>query len=75
VEELALGEQARDGVLLVEWPERGIEALPAEHLLVIIEPSATEPAVREITLVAAGERYLSVIDGLQAAGMTHIRSS
>ena len=29
VEELALAEQAADGALLVEWPERGLEAFPA----------------------------------------------
>ena len=34
VEELALGELTEDGVLAVEWPERGEWALPAEDLVV-----------------------------------------
>lgn len=68
VEELALDQQAADGVLLIEWPERGIEALPEEHLLVVIDPSATEPRHRRITVVAHGERYARVLDGLGARG-------
>lgn len=64
VAELALDEQAADGVLLVEWPERGLEVLPEEHLLVAIEPSAERPNARRITLVAVGERYRHVLDGL-----------
>ena len=63
VEELALAEQASAGVLLVEWPERGIEALPAEHLLVRIEPTAAADE-RRLTFVAMDERYRRVLDGL-----------
>jgi tRNA threonylcarbamoyladenosine biosynthesis protein TsaE len=37
VEELALGELTEDGVLAVEWPERGDWALPAEDLYVGFE--------------------------------------
>ncbi len=65
VAELALGEQAADGVLLVEWPERGLDALPAEHLLVALEPQPDHEHGRRITLVAVGERYRRVLDGLQ----------
>lgn len=68
VEELALEEQARDGVLLVEWPERGVEVLPASHLLVVLEPAA-EGTARRITFVAVGERYRHILDALQAAGL------
>lgn len=68
VAELALAEQAADGVLLVEWPERGLDALPAGHLLVALEPVAGEPEERRITVVAAGERYRRVLDGLEAGG-------
>ena len=68
VDDLALEEQARSGVLLVEWPERGLEALPAEHLLVVLEPASDDVTARRITFVAVGERYLRVIDGLHAAG-------
>lgn len=66
VAELALDEQASDGVLLVEWPERGLEVLPEEHLLVVIEPSAERPQERRITLVAVGDRYRRVLDRLSA---------
>ncbi|MCY4641064.1 MAG: tRNA (adenosine(37)-N6)-threonylcarbamoyltransferase complex ATPase subunit type 1 TsaE [Chloroflexi bacterium] len=65
VEELALAEQASGGVLLVEWPERGIEALPAEHLLVRIEPGGAE-SERRFTFVAMGGRYRRILDALAA---------
>lgn len=68
VEHLHLEEQARDGVLLVEWPERGLEALPAEHLLIVIDPVAGKPKERRITIVASGARYERVLDGLGARG-------
>ena len=67
VEELALEEQARDGVLLVEWPERGVEVLPASHLLIVLEP--VEGAGRRLTFVAVGERYRHILDALRAAGL------
>ena len=68
VEELALAEQAANGVLLVEWPERGLEVLPREHLLVVIEPVEGEPKSRRFTVVGAGERYRHVLDGLVSRG-------
>lgn len=68
VDDLALGEQAADGVLCVEWPERAFEALPAEHLLVAIELDATDPKARRFTFVANGDRYRRVLDGLLAGG-------
>lgn len=68
VEDLALSEQAADGVLLVEWPERGLDALPAEHLLISIEIPEGAPTERRFTILGIGERYRRVIDGLQAAG-------
>ncbi len=69
VEELTLDQQAAEGVLLVEWPERGLEALPLEHVLVVLEPVSEEASARRITVVAAGERYKRVLDGLLAAGL------
>ena len=68
VEELALAEQAADGALLVEWPERGLEALPAEHLLVAIEFSPERDDERQLTFVAVGERYHRILDGLGGRG-------
>ncbi len=64
VEELALEEQARDGVLAVEWPERAIEVLPEEHLLIILEAVEDDPNARRITLVPRGPRAQQLIDGL-----------
>ena len=68
VEELALAEQAADGALLVEWPERGLEALPSEHLLVAIEFSRERDDERRLTFVAVGERYHRILDGLGGRG-------
>lgn len=68
VADLALEAQAADGVLLIEWPERGLEVLPEEHLLVVLDPSATNPRERRITIVANGERYRRILDGLGARG-------
>ena len=68
VEELALAEQATDGALLVEWPERGLEALPGEHLLVAIEFSPERDDERRLTFVAVGERYHRILDGLGGRG-------
>jgi tRNA threonylcarbamoyladenosine biosynthesis protein TsaE len=68
VAELELTAQAADGVLLVEWPERGLDALPDEHLLIVIELVEGEPDERRITLVANGARYQRVLDGLAGRG-------
>ena len=68
VEELALADQAADGALLVEWPERGLGALPREHLLVALEPVENAPDERRITLVALAERYRRVLDGIGRGG-------
>lgn len=68
VEDLALDQQAADGVLLVEWPERGLEALPAEHLLIVLELAEGSPSERRITVVASGDRYRRILDGLGARG-------
>lgn len=68
VRDLALAEQAGDGALLVEWPERGLGALPAEHLLVAIEPSPGREDERRLTVVAVGERYHRILDGLGGRG-------
>lgn len=51
---LDLANVSLDGVLLVEWPERGDPLLPVEHLLVRIEHAGTQE--RLITLIPRGER-------------------
>ncbi len=66
VEELRLEDQAGDGVLVVEWPERALEELPAEHLLIVLETNPDEPNARKLTCVASGVRYQQLLDGLQA---------
>ena len=52
----------------LEWPERGLEVLPAEHLLIVIDPVEGKPKERRITIVASGARYERVLDGLGARG-------
>lgn len=66
VAELHLEEQASDGVLVVEWPERALEELPAEHLLIVIETDPKQPDERRLTCVASGVRHQRLVDGLQA---------
>jgi len=55
VERLDLANASLDGVLLVEWPERGDGLLPAEHLLVRIEHAG--PEERRLAFVPRGRRY------------------
>jgi len=66
VEELRLDDQTADGVLVVEWPERAFDELPAEHLLIVIETDRQQPNARKLTCVASGVRYQQLLDGLQA---------
>ncbi len=68
VADLHLIEEAHDGVLLIEWPERGMGVLPGEHLLVILEGVEGEPKHRRITIASSGTRYDRVLDGLGARG-------
>ena len=56
-----IDERQREGVTLVEWPERLGDALPADRLDVRIDGTGDEP--RSITLVAGSDdyrRYLEV---------------
>ena len=66
VVDLHLEEQAADGILVVEWPERALDELPAEHVLIVIETDPQQPDVRRLTCVASGVRYQQLLDGLQA---------
>jgi tRNA threonylcarbamoyladenosine biosynthesis protein TsaE len=50
-----LDERQREGVTLVEWPERLGDALPASRLDVRIDGAGDEP--RSITLVAGSDDY------------------
>ncbi|MHB8577608.1 MAG: tRNA (adenosine(37)-N6)-threonylcarbamoyltransferase complex ATPase subunit type 1 TsaE [Dehalococcoidia bacterium] len=51
-----------EGVLIVEWPERGAGMLPAEHLLVEIEHLGD--AERRVALTAFGTRAAAIVRGL-----------
>jgi tRNA threonylcarbamoyladenosine biosynthesis protein TsaE len=53
--ELALEENAADGLLLVEWPDRAPQEMPPDHLLVRFE--LTGGRSRRVWLEGRGERY------------------
>ena len=62
VEELALGELTEDGVLAVEWPERGEWALPAEDIYVAFEVTGED--TRRLTFTAKTERGEALMAGV-----------
>ena len=62
VARLDLAKLSLDGVLLVEWPERGEGLLPEEHLLVRILHAG--PEERELTFVPRGARALELVSAL-----------
>ena len=53
--DLALEENAADGLLIVEWPEVAMSALPEEHLLLRFE--TVDFKTRRIHLEPHGARY------------------
>ena len=55
-----IDERQREGVTLVEWPERLGDALPAARLDVRIDGTGDEP--RSITLVAGSDSYRRYLD-------------
>jgi tRNA threonylcarbamoyladenosine biosynthesis protein TsaE len=61
--ELGLEENAQDGLLLVEWPDRAPEELPPDHLLVRFESTGAKS--RRITFEAAGTHYEDVLVRLE----------
>lgn len=63
--ELALEENARDGLLLVEWPEVALQELPPEHLMVRFEANGAKS--RKITFEAAGAHYEDVLKQFEAS--------
>jgi tRNA threonylcarbamoyladenosine biosynthesis protein TsaE len=65
VADLALEETAADGVLVVEWPDRAWEEMPAERLLVRLE--WTGDRARRLALEPRGARYHELADGLAAS--------
>jgi tRNA threonylcarbamoyladenosine biosynthesis protein TsaE len=57
--ELGLEENAADGLLLVEWPDRAPQEMPPDHLLVRFE--VTRHTSRRVTYAAHGERYEALL--------------
>jgi tRNA threonylcarbamoyladenosine biosynthesis protein TsaE len=55
-----IDERQRDGVTLLEWPERLGAALPAARLDVRMEGTGDDP--RSITLVAGSDAYRRYLD-------------
>jgi tRNA threonylcarbamoyladenosine biosynthesis protein TsaE len=62
VDELALAEISGDGVLVVEWPERGDVVLPEERLTLRFE--VTGPETRRIMPEATGARARALAEAL-----------
>jgi tRNA threonylcarbamoyladenosine biosynthesis protein TsaE len=60
--ELGLEENAAEGLLLVEWPDRAPREMPPEHLLVRFD--VTGGASRLITYEPHGERYEALLRDL-----------
>jgi tRNA threonylcarbamoyladenosine biosynthesis protein TsaE len=63
VAELALDELAADGVLVIEWPERAPDELPADHLMVHLAYGTAR--TRTITITAHGARYEAIVRKLE----------
>ena len=72
IAELGLAEAAVDGVLLIEWPERGHDMLPADHLLVRLTPLSDEigdAVPRELTISASGPCGTRALNAIRAAAL------
>ena len=67
VEDLDLVAQSSEGVLVVEWPERGIEVLPSDHVSVDFETLAIDDE-RSITVTVVGEKYGEMAKKLEEYG-------
>lgn len=63
--ELGLEEISRDGVLVVEWPERAPEVLPEEHLEVRFAVISQDS--RKLTLEPHGERAEEIAAAMSEA--------
>jgi tRNA threonylcarbamoyladenosine biosynthesis protein TsaE len=61
--ELGLEENAADGLLLVEWPDRAPREMPPDHLLVRFD--VTDHTARRVTYEPHGARYESLLRDLQ----------
>ncbi len=66
VAELALGELASAGVLVVEWPERALDELPPERLRLHLDYDGARGRV--IVARADGDRYQAIVRRLTPRG-------
>lgn len=71
IAELGLDQAAEGGILLVEWPERGLSALPDDHLHVQIRPlddnpseDALDASPRALLLSASGPQSQTLLSQL-----------
>jgi len=56
------------GVCVVEWAEKGLSALPREHLLIEVERAAASR--RRLKLRPSGARYEEMLSHLESAGVS-----
>ena len=64
VEDLDLVSQSEDGVLVIEWPERGLELMP-EYSVTIQLDSSTDESTRVISITGSGDIFERIIAGLE----------
>jgi len=64
--ELGLEENAQDGLLLIEWPDRAMQEMPPEHLLARFENTGDKS--RRISFDAQGSRYEALLSELNDGG-------
>ena len=64
VEDLDLVSQSEDGVLVIEWPERGLELMP-EYSVTIQLNSSTDENTREISISGDGDIFERIVTGLE----------
>jgi len=58
-----------NGVCVVEWAEKGLSVLPAEHLL--IQMSYLSDTERRLQLIPSGQHYLQIATQLKATDERH----
>ena len=62
-EELDLDDMLSEGALLIEWPERLGNLIPAENLWIQLDHIADEH--RQMNFHARGKRYDTLLDGIR----------
>ncbi len=69
LDELGLEEYlSQDGVTVVEWADQAPQAFPADCLWISLEPMDED--TRRITLTAAGDRHITLLDALKKSAST-----